>query len=140
MTVAMTMRDWDELIRDVVGGRWKDPETGQTARVPFETIHLDDTLDGQEAELIRPLNLGKRLAVVSDANTVEAMGRRVAKALRTIATVDEIPGVFGQGRTLHAAVQSLAGAVQLAIETNRSSRKATAKKPSRRQKRVTQHR
>src|SRR5437762_953403 len=90
MTVAMTMRDWDELIRDVVGGRWKDPETGQTARVPFETIHLDDTLDGQEAELIRPLNLGKRLSVVSDANTVEAMGRRVAKALRTIATVDEI--------------------------------------------------
>ena len=53
-------------------------------------IHLDDTLDGQEADLIGPLNLGKRLAVVSDVNTVEAMGRRVARALRAIATVDEI--------------------------------------------------
>ena len=90
MTVTTQTRDWDELIRDVVAGRWKDPATGQPARVPFEVIHLDDTLDGQEADLIGPLNLGKRLAVVSDVNTVEAMGRRVARALRAIATVDEI--------------------------------------------------
>jgi glycerol-1-phosphate dehydrogenase [NAD(P)+] len=83
-------RDWDERIRDVVAGRWKDPASGEPARVPFEAIHLADTLDGEEADLIRPLNLGARLAVVSDANTVEAMGRRVAKALRAIATVDEV--------------------------------------------------
>ena len=90
MNVETKTRDWDELIRDVVAGRWTDPETGKAARVPFETIHLDDTLAGQEADLIRPLNLGRRLAVVSDANTVEAMGRRVAGALRAIATVDEL--------------------------------------------------
>jgi glycerol-1-phosphate dehydrogenase [NAD(P)+] len=93
MTIAVSTtstRDWDELIRDVVAGRWKDPESGKPARVPFEAIHLDDTLDGQEADLIRPLNLGQRLAVVSDANTVEALGRRVAKALRSIAAIDEV--------------------------------------------------
>ena len=51
-------RDWNELIRDVVAGRWTDPETGAPARLPFETIHLDETLDGQEADLVRPLGLG----------------------------------------------------------------------------------
>ena len=51
MNVETKTRDWDELIRDVVAGRWTDPETGKAARVPFETIHLDDTLAGQEAGL-----------------------------------------------------------------------------------------
>src|SRR5437868_14080069 len=89
MTATRT-RDWDELIRDVVAGRWKDPATGKPARVPFEVIHLDETLEGQEADLIRPLNLGSRLAVVSDANTIEAMGPRVAKGLRAGAAGEEV--------------------------------------------------
>ena len=38
----------------------------------------------------RILKLGKRLAVVSDANTVEAMGRRVARELKALGTVEEI--------------------------------------------------
>ncbi|MFL5258244.1 MAG: iron-containing alcohol dehydrogenase [Hyphomicrobiales bacterium] len=84
------VRDWNELICDVVAGRWTNPETGAPARLPFETIHLDETLEGQEAELVRPLDLGSRLAVVSDANTVEAMGRRIAKALREFASIEEV--------------------------------------------------
>jgi glycerol-1-phosphate dehydrogenase [NAD(P)+] len=84
------VRDWNELIRDVVAGRWTNPETGAPARLPFETIHLAESLEGQEAELVEPLGLGRRLAVVSDANTVEAMGRRVAKALREIASIEEV--------------------------------------------------
>jgi glycerol-1-phosphate dehydrogenase [NAD(P)+] len=88
--VDVKMHDWNELIRDVVAGRWTNPETGAPARLPFETIHLDETLAGQEADLVRPLGLGSRLAVVSDANTVEAMGRRIAKALREIASIEEI--------------------------------------------------
>jgi glycerol-1-phosphate dehydrogenase [NAD(P)+] len=84
------MTDWNALIRDVVAGRWSDPETGRSAKVPFETIVLAETLDGQEADLVAPLKLGRTLAVVSDTNTYEALGRRVGKALRSIATVDDI--------------------------------------------------
>ena len=72
------MTDWNELIRDVVAGNWKDPTTGKAATVPFEVIRIEDDLEGGEADMLAPLKLGKRLAVVSDANTHEAMGRRVA--------------------------------------------------------------
>lgn len=84
------MTDWNSLISDVIAGRWKDPSTGKPAPVPFETIHIEETLDGAEAGLLAPLQLGKRLAVVSDANTHEAMGRRVAKHLRTLGAIDEL--------------------------------------------------
>jgi glycerol-1-phosphate dehydrogenase [NAD(P)+] len=84
------MTDWNALIRDVVAGNWSDPETGQKAKVPFETIVLGETLDGREADLVAPLQLGKRLAVVSDTHTFEAMGRRVGKALRSVAKIEEI--------------------------------------------------
>ena len=82
--------NWNALIEDVVAGRWRDPETGEAAKLPFDAIELAETTEGREAALVAPLRLGRRLAVVSDVNTVEVMGRRVAKALREIATVDEV--------------------------------------------------
>jgi glycerol-1-phosphate dehydrogenase [NAD(P)+] len=84
------MTDWNALIGDVVAGHWQDPDTGKTAKVPFETIHLAETLDGGEADVLAPLKLGRRLAVVSDSNTVEAMGRRVAKHLKPLGAIEEI--------------------------------------------------
>jgi glycerol-1-phosphate dehydrogenase [NAD(P)+] len=83
-------RDWNELISDVVAGRWADPETGKPAKVPFKTILLAETLEGGAADVAAPLKLGKRLAVVSDSNTIEAMGRRVARELKALGTIDEI--------------------------------------------------
>lgn len=84
------MTDWNELIRDVVAGNWADPETGKRASVPFETILLEESLDGGEADVLAPLKLGRRLAVVSDTNTVEAMGRRVGKHLKALGAIEEI--------------------------------------------------
>jgi glycerol-1-phosphate dehydrogenase [NAD(P)+] len=84
------MRDWNALIEDVVNGNWADPETGKPAKVPFKTIMLAETLDGGAADVAAPLKLGKRLAVVSDVNTLEAMGRRVAKELKGLGMVEEI--------------------------------------------------
>lgn len=84
------MRDWNAVIDDVVAGNWADPETGKPAKVPFKTITLAETLDGGAADVAAPLKLGKRLAVVCDVNTVEAMGRRVAKELKGLGTVEEI--------------------------------------------------
>lgn len=84
------MTDWNALIREVVAGDWVDPETGKRATVPFETIQLTEDFDGHEADVLAPLKLGRRLAVVSDTNTVEAMGRRVARNLKTLGTIEEI--------------------------------------------------
>ncbi len=87
---AAVARNWNALIDDVVGGTWLDPETGEPARVPFNTIHLAENLEGSEAELVAPLKLGRRIAIVSDTNTVEVLGARVARSLRELGTVDEI--------------------------------------------------
>jgi glycerol-1-phosphate dehydrogenase [NAD(P)+] len=78
---AAPKHDWNSLIRDVISGEWRDPETGKACAVPFETIRIADTLDGGAADLVAPLKIGRKLAVICDTNTIEAMGRRVAKEL-----------------------------------------------------------
>jgi glycerol-1-phosphate dehydrogenase [NAD(P)+] len=84
------MTDWNSLIRDVVEGRWVEPGSGKAASVPFETIRLEETLEGGSADCVGPLKLGRRLAVVSDTNTVEALGRRVARELKSLGAIDEV--------------------------------------------------
>jgi glycerol-1-phosphate dehydrogenase [NAD(P)+] len=88
--------NWNALIEDVVAGRWRDPETGRPAALPFKTILLAETTQGREADLVAPLALGERLAVVSDEQTYEAMGRRVGAALARRASVAEIVLPVGQ--------------------------------------------
>jgi glycerol-1-phosphate dehydrogenase [NAD(P)+] len=78
------------LIEDLVAGRWRDPTTGRPVRVATRAIVIERSLDGGEAELIAPLALGRRLAVISDRNTYDALGRRVARALATIARIDDL--------------------------------------------------
>ncbi len=78
------------LIEDVVAGRWRDPATGRPVRVGTRAIAIERSLDGGEAELIAPLALGERLAVVSDRNTFDALGGRVARALAAIAAIDNV--------------------------------------------------
>jgi len=84
------MTDWNNLIREVLKGDWRDPETGKAAKVPFEAICIEDTLDGGGPDLVGPLKIGKRIAVVSDTNTHEAMGSRVARELKVLGTIDEV--------------------------------------------------
>ncbi len=87
---VVTKKDWNSLIREVIAGEWRDPATGKACAVPFETIRLEESLDGGAADLVAPLKIGRKLAVISDTNTEEAMGRRVAKELRGWTDVDEI--------------------------------------------------
>jgi glycerol-1-phosphate dehydrogenase [NAD(P)+] len=82
------MTDWNALIREIVSGEWRVPETGKPAVLPFETIRIEEDLDGGAADLVAPLKIGKRIAVVSDVNTHEAMGRRVAKEMKGLGTVE----------------------------------------------------
>ena len=86
----MADKNWNALLEDILSGKWKDPDTGKKADIDFETIRIEEDLDGGEADFIHPLKMGETIAVVSDVNTVDAMGSRVAKSLRSIANVQEI--------------------------------------------------
>ncbi len=86
----MSKQNWTALIDDMVAGRWTNPLTGKLAQVPYEAIVIEESLDGREAELVAALKLGHRLAVVADQTTYEAMGARVAKALRGLGPVETI--------------------------------------------------
>lgn len=81
---------WTELIDDIVAGNWIDPETGKPASVPYESIVIEESLDGAEADLVGALALGERFTVVADENTWDAMGRRVAAALGKLGPVDTV--------------------------------------------------
>jgi glycerol-1-phosphate dehydrogenase [NAD(P)+] len=78
------------LIEDLIAGRWRDPTTGRPVRIGTRAIVIGRSLDGGEADLIAPFGLGQRLAVVSDRHTFDALGQRVARALATIATIDDV--------------------------------------------------
>jgi len=71
------------IVRAILAGEWHDPQNGKAMLCPIRSIRIAPSLDGAEAELIAPLNLGKHLAVVADDNTWAALGRRVTRALST---------------------------------------------------------
>lgn len=81
---------WTALIDDIVGDRWRNPETGEIATVPYDSVVIEDSLEGREAELVASLKLGSRFTVVADDATWDAMGSRVAKVLKTLGPVDTV--------------------------------------------------
>lgn len=70
------------VIADLVAGRWVDPGDGTAKGIPIERIEIADSLAGREAELVRSVHGDRRLCVVHDAFTREALGGRVLDALR----------------------------------------------------------
>lgn len=73
---------WMQHIDEVYLGRWVNPMTGEPApRAPVQRIEIADTIDGQEAELAKSVGIGGKVALVSDPDTWDALGSRVAKAL-----------------------------------------------------------
>ncbi|HEY1386868.1 MAG TPA: sn-glycerol-1-phosphate dehydrogenase [Dongiaceae bacterium] len=84
------MARWTSLIDDMVAGRWTNPETGKLGTVPYKMVVIEERLDGAEAALVRKLGFAGRLAVVSDQNTHDIMGRRIESALQEIASIDSV--------------------------------------------------
>src|SRR5882672_130180 len=68
-------------IVQLLTGQWPDPESGELLGVPVRSIVIADSLDGIEGELVARLDLGRRLAVVSDPITQVVLGARVEQAL-----------------------------------------------------------
>lgn len=74
---------WTEGIDGIVEGRWTHPLTGERMpRAPFERVVIEESLDGAEADLVAGLGLTGSRVVVADRDTWDAMGGRVARALR----------------------------------------------------------
>jgi glycerol-1-phosphate dehydrogenase [NAD(P)+] len=93
------------LIEDLIAGRWRDPTTGRPVRIATRSIVIERSLEDAEAELIGPLGLGPSLAVVSDRNTFDVLGRRVERALASIAAVESV--VLDAPRAEFATVDAL---------------------------------
>jgi glycerol-1-phosphate dehydrogenase [NAD(P)+] len=77
------------IIRELLTGSWRDPATGRTHGIPIESIAIGETLEGQEVELVEAVHHGKRLVVVSDTFTREALGARIFRALQSRGNVRE---------------------------------------------------
>ena len=77
-----------DAIEQLLAGRWRDPDTGALLGVPIRAIAIEPSLDGHHADLVAALDLGRRLAVVSDPTTAAVLGERVERALSAIGRVD----------------------------------------------------
>ncbi len=83
-------RNWTSLIDDLLAGRWINPATGCRASFPEQRMVIAESLADREAELIRDMRLGTRLAVVADGATQAAMGSRIVAAARTLGPVESV--------------------------------------------------
>ena len=71
----------DDPIALLLAGRYPDPETGELLGSESRAIAIEDSLDGMEAELLRGLSLGKKVALIADERTYTALGARVERAI-----------------------------------------------------------
>jgi glycerol-1-phosphate dehydrogenase [NAD(P)+] len=103
----------DDALSRLLAGEFRDPDDGQLLVAPIRTVVIGDSLAGAEADLTDALDLGGRLAVVSDATTHNVMGRRIERALDRIAEIQSVvlpqhpePDAETVGRLRSAAVDA----------------------------------
>jgi glycerol-1-phosphate dehydrogenase [NAD(P)+] len=93
-----------DVLTAIVSGTYPDPDGGAPLQVATRSVMVAKSLAGIEGELVAPLALGGRLAVVSDVATHEIMGARVERAL---AMKGEVVSVILPGRP-HADDETVA--------------------------------
>ena len=95
-----------DALEQLLRGEWPDPDGGPPIGVPVLTVAIERSLTGREADLVAPLKLGRRIAVVSDATTRVVLGERVERALAGIAAI--VPVVLdGQPHADVATVETV---------------------------------
>jgi glycerol-1-phosphate dehydrogenase [NAD(P)+] len=72
------MTDPIELL---LAGRYPDPETGALLAADSRAVVIENSLAGDEVDLIAALGTGRHIAVVSDRTTHAIMGQRIERAL-----------------------------------------------------------
>jgi glycerol-1-phosphate dehydrogenase [NAD(P)+] len=80
----------EETIQRLLDGRYPDPLDAGVLRVPTRAVLIRDSLAGDEAELVRGLELGRAFAVVSDSVTHGVLGARVERALAALGPVTSL--------------------------------------------------
>ncbi len=80
----------DDTLSRLLRGAFDDPDGGPPLVATTRSVAIADTLAGAEADLVKGLDLGARLVVVSDGNTHRVLGARVVRALSSVAHVSEI--------------------------------------------------
>ncbi len=117
------MGNWTALIDDIIQGRWLNPETGEYAQVPYESIIIEDSLDGQEADLLASVGLTDNLVLVCDETTYGALGKRVEANLRqaghpvTLLTLDHPHADLEEVAQLSEKIRSFDGVVAVGSGT-----------------------
>ena len=97
--------DWMSHIEDVYLGRWINPLTGESApRSKCRLIKIADSLDGEEAEIVKGAGLQGPLAIVADQETWDVMGKRVASCLE--ASGESLERVILESKT-HATLPAV---------------------------------
>ena len=86
----MADRNWNAVIEDVVKGRWTDPATGKPAKVPFETIFLAEIARWRRCRHGRAFETGQAPSRRLGRQYPGSLGRRVAKSLKALGTIDEV--------------------------------------------------
>ncbi|HEV8392509.1 MAG TPA: iron-containing alcohol dehydrogenase [Dongiaceae bacterium] len=76
-----------DVLDRLIAGTHPDPDGGPPLRVETRAVAIAKSLAGAEADLVRPLSLGRRLAVVSDPTTHAILGARVEQALKSLGEV-----------------------------------------------------
>ncbi len=79
-----------DVITALIRGEYADPQTGMPLQVPTRSVTIEKELQEMEAECVAALNMGRRLAVVSDSSTWQAMGQRIEKSLASIARIQPV--------------------------------------------------
>lgn len=79
-----------DILAEIVAGTYPDPDGGAPLRVATRSVMVARSLAGIEADLVAPLGLGRRLAVVSDRTTHGVLGARIERALAAIGRVTSV--------------------------------------------------
>lgn len=98
------------VLGELLAGTWTDPTTGQQPSIPIEDIVVAESLRGREADLIARRHPGKRITIVCDRFTRQALGARVFNALRGLGKIDEF--VWERPRCTPDGVEELSQATR----------------------------
>jgi glycerol-1-phosphate dehydrogenase [NAD(P)+] len=89
---SMASQDHGGILNELAASRWRHPVTGEKVTIPISEIAIRDTLDGAEPQLMASAGFaGKKLAVVSDQFTHDALAARVVRNLEAAGfAVDDV--------------------------------------------------